>query len=195
MVSGDRDSNIVWELDQWSKADTLHRGKSWQISRETQALFTEINDRSEWGTLYFTGPEHVTHQAGTELLRRHFVEKGRLTNDIDRNFRRIMDSEPVFAFATSLSSQSKKNTPDRVTFTLGLVQDPVAQFAAVWGLTSMRPLWASYIPATRDMIMYHYDDFRLLRSWRQNIPIVLLPMPERLLRLAIQTLSPCRRAK
>lgn len=159
-VSGDRESSIIWDIDQWSKDQSSLKIKSWGVSRETQALFTEINDRSEWGTLYFTGPQHVTHQAGTsELLRRQFVETGNLTDDVDRNFRRIMDDEPVFAFATTLSSNLEDHVPDSVRFSIGLVQDPVVQFAAARGLTMMRPFWASHIQTAQDMIIYHYNDF------------------------------------
>lgn len=159
-VSGNRDSEIVWDLSKSSEAESSSPTKSWKVTRKTEQLFTEINDRSEWGSLYFTGPAYTNHQAGTsELLRRRFAEHGRLTNDVDTGFRRIMDHEPVFAFSTTISPSSKDSEDESVTFTLSLIQDPVVQFAAARGLTYMRPLWASYIPRTEDMISYHYSDY------------------------------------
>lgn len=157
-VSGDRGNTIVWDLSQISTPGDSSSTKSWKISREIEQRFTETSDRSEWGTLHFTGPSSVTHQAGTSaIIRQQFAEQGQLLNNIDRNFRRIMDEEPIFAFCSSLRPSNDSSTAS-VTFTLGLIQDPVVQFAAARGLTFMRPLWASYIPKAEDMIRYHYAD-------------------------------------
>lgn len=54
-VTGDTQSELTWEYNRVpyeKKADL----RSWQITRETELLFSEINDRSEWGSLYLTGP-------------------------------------------------------------------------------------------------------------------------------------------
>ena len=54
-VSGDRQSKIEWGFQQ--QAYDGEKGlKTFTVKRETEQLLTEINDRSEWGTLYFTGP-------------------------------------------------------------------------------------------------------------------------------------------
>ena len=55
-VSGNRGSQIVWELahQQLGKSD---KGlKTWKIRRETELLLSEVRDQAEWGTFYFTGP-------------------------------------------------------------------------------------------------------------------------------------------
>ena len=54
-VSGDRRSRLNWNL--YEDALENERGlKSLTFRRETEQLFTEINDRSEWGSLFFTAP-------------------------------------------------------------------------------------------------------------------------------------------
>jgi hypothetical protein len=63
-VSGDSASEIEWQYlqgwDQFNSADYMGVKvaglKSWMVKKRQEALFTEIRDRSEWGTLYFTGP-------------------------------------------------------------------------------------------------------------------------------------------
>ncbi|CAH0044200.1 unnamed protein product [Clonostachys solani] len=155
-VSGNRDNTIIWELSDLSSAKTKSPStKSWKVRRETEQHFTETSDKAEWGTLYFTSPENASHEAGTSaILRNKFAVHGRLSNQTDSNFRRIMEEEPVFAFSHVLDSSSSS-----ITFSLGLVQDPVVQFAAARGLTLMRPLWTGSIPDADDMIKYHYADF------------------------------------
>lgn len=159
-VSGDYNNQIIWELQQES-AQALHNSsKSWKLARQTQQIFTETADRSEWGTLYFTGPISSSHQAGSAVsVRQQFAERGRLSGQVNESFRGIHDDEPVFAFSTALDPSTAK-APTSVCFTIALVQDPVVQFAATRGLTLMRPLWASYLPDALEMVQFHYADFR-----------------------------------
>jgi len=165
-VSGNRDNQIKWELRQPANAEaTAAHIKTWKVSRSTEQLFTEFADRAEWGTLHFSAPADVHHQCGTSaVLRQHFSQKGRLENQVDGAFRKIMQEEPVFAFSKSFklgrSANSTAGSPkDSVLFTFALVQDPVVQFAAARGLTYMRPFWATYFPTADAMIEYHYNDF------------------------------------
>lgn len=168
-VSGDHGEMITWDLQDAAEPLKSKRAtKSWTIQRQTEQLFTETNDRAEWGTLWFTGPGTAHHQAGSSAgLRRQFAEHGHLSGNIDQDFRAVMDDEPVFAFSKTFSWPTdtdpgpKDQTPERCAiFTLALAQNPVVQFASARGLTYMRPLWASYIPRTQDMIGYHYHDFQ-----------------------------------
>ena len=58
-ASGDRGAEIVWEYE----CTELAKGKglkTWKVRRETEQLFSEIRDRSEWGTLYFSAPSVCT---------------------------------------------------------------------------------------------------------------------------------------
>ena len=56
-VSGDRGARIEWEFDQINVDDDSDDVlKKWEVRRETEYLLTEHHDRSEWGSLHFTGP-------------------------------------------------------------------------------------------------------------------------------------------
>lgn len=54
-VSGDRGSDIVWELAE-SNFNNTQRLKTWQVKRKEEQTFVEFQDRAEWGVLHFTGP-------------------------------------------------------------------------------------------------------------------------------------------
>ena len=54
-VSGNRESELEWDL----KKNTVNEDeelKTWAIKKKVQELFTEMNDRSEWGVLHVTAP-------------------------------------------------------------------------------------------------------------------------------------------
>ena len=55
-ASGDRGSEIVWGLGTWELGSSGKGLKTWRITKETEALFSEVRDQAEWGTLHFTGP-------------------------------------------------------------------------------------------------------------------------------------------
>jgi len=127
-------------------------------------LLSEDWDRGEWGTLHFTGPSDLTHEAGTSaVLRNRFSRTGKLQNTVDGNFRGIMDQEPVFAFSKSFkmntSSSASGQSYDSVLFTVAHIQDPVIQFASARGMTLMKPLWASYYSSADELLEWHYHDF------------------------------------
>ncbi|KAB5547320.1 hypothetical protein GE09DRAFT_1224328 [Coniochaeta sp. 2T2.1] len=182
-VSGNRGNTIRWELtepDRKTKEAESTPLKTWRVQRSNEELLTEFNDRSEWGTLHFSGPGDVRHQAGTSgVLRQHFAGKGRLENEMDNSFRPIMDEEPVFAFSKSFKlgpkpkAAARATKKDSVTFTFALVQDPVVQFASARGLTYMKPLWASYFPSPDQLISYHYDDFNTASALAWNYSATL----------------------
>lgn len=166
-VSANRENRIVWELAQneHSATEGYSPLKTWKVKREVEQLLTEGADRAEWGTLHFTGPSDVHHEAGTSaLLRQKFSRTGKLQNIVDGNFRSIMDEEPVFAFSKSFklngTSAAGGKSHDSVLFTLAHTQDPVIQFASARGLTLMKPLWLSYYPTAEILIDFHYHDFK-----------------------------------
>jgi hypothetical protein len=174
-VSGDRGNEIEWELTQPGPGkSTRTRIKTWKVRRSSEQLLTEFADRAEWGTLHFSAPVDVNHQAGvSRALRQHFSEKGSLNNEVDGSFRQIMDEEPVFAFSKSfkLGPGAKGNPLKRegsVVFSFALVQDPVVQFASARGLTYMKPFWASYFHSADELIAYHYDDFNAASALARN---------------------------
>ncbi|KAF2275517.1 glutaminase A [Westerdykella ornata] len=171
-VSGKRESVIQWSLDE---REAVGSGplKTWSFKRQTEQLFTETFDQAEWGQLHFTGPGDVRHESGTSaLLRKRFARTGTLQNEIDGNFRGIMDEEPVFAYAKNFnlkkSSSSNSTRSDSVLFTIAHTQDPVTQFASARGLTFMRPLWKSWFHHDNELIQFHYSDFQSANTLARN---------------------------
>lgn len=166
-MSGNRGSKIQWKLEESnaSQGPKNTRLKTWQVSRADQLLFTEVDDRAEWGTLHISAPADVQHQSGESVrIRRTFAESGTLENEIDDSYRGIFDEEPIFAFSKTFKlgkngSSSTRPRHDSVLFTFALTQDPVVQFASARGLTLMRPLWASHFFTAGQMIRYHYEDY------------------------------------
>ena len=55
-VSGDRQSDIVWDLNNQELGSRGEGLKTWRITKETEALLSEVRDQAEWGTLHFTAP-------------------------------------------------------------------------------------------------------------------------------------------
>ena len=160
-VSGNRGSKIVWGLDHTALEDTTQGFKTWKVKRTVEQLFTEFQDRAEWGTLYVSAPSEVRHGAGVSAgLRQHFARHGTLNDKIDHDFRPIMEDEPAFAFAKSFHLNSTQSAHQQsVTFTIAHIQDPVVQYASARGLTYMRPLWESYFPTVQEVLTFHFLDF------------------------------------
>ncbi|KAI3318211.1 DUF1793-domain-containing protein [Xylariaceae sp. AK1471] len=166
-VSGSRGSKIQWNLEESdaNQNDSETRLKTWRITRANEQLFTEIDDRAEWGTLHLSAPADVKHQSGeSRQTRQMFAKSGSLKNEVDDSYRGIFEEEPIFAFSKTFklghnSTSSARLHQDSVVFTFALTQDPVVQFASARGLTLMRPLWASHFFTAEKMIQYHYDDY------------------------------------
>ncbi|EON63362.1 hypothetical protein W97_02589 [Coniosporium apollinis CBS 100218] len=171
-VSGDRGSNIEWELVQ-NNIDEKNALKTWKIKKQNEQLFTEFQDRAEWGQLHFSASSDVRHESGTSaMLRQRFSNTGTLQDSVDSSFRGIMEEEPVFAFSKSFvlkaNASSAASKSDSVLFTIAHVQDPVTQFASARGLTFMRPLWKSWFHTDAALLTYHYLDFANARHLAQN---------------------------
>ncbi|MCJ1355560.1 MAG: hypothetical protein MMC33_005552 [Icmadophila ericetorum] len=159
-VSGDRSNKVVWELHEPKLGSNEAGIKTWKVKRQTEQILTEWNDRAEWGTLHFTGPSDVYHEAGTSAkLRQYFSKAGSLRNKLDDKFRGIMDDEPVFAFSKSFKLNGSTTSTDSVLFTMAHVQDPVVQYASARGLTFMKPLWRSWHASDEALVTFHYLDF------------------------------------
>jgi hypothetical protein len=166
-VSGSKGSEIQWNLAESdaNQSGSETRLKTWRIRRTSEQLFTEIDDRAEWGTLHLSAPTDVEHQSGeSRHIRQIFAESGSLKNEVDNSYRGIFEEEPIFAFSKTFklghnSTSSARLRRDSIVFTFALTQDPVVQFASARGLTLMRPLWASHFFTAEKMIQYHYDDY------------------------------------
>jgi hypothetical protein len=172
-ISGKRESIIEWNLFQHIAPGVTDRLKTWQVKRQVEQILTETNDQSEWGQLHFTGPIDARHESGTSsLLRQRFARTGTLQNEVDGNFRGVLDEEPVFAFSKAFklsnSSTAASTATESVLFTITHIQDPVTQYASARGLTFMRPLWKSWFPQDDKLIQFHYGDFAMASSLASN---------------------------
>jgi hypothetical protein len=179
-VSANRGNQIQWQFEETSHSVSQAKKplKIWRVKRVIEQLLTEDADRAEWGTLQFTGPADVHHEAGTSaLLRQRFSRTGKLQNIVDGNFRAIMDQEPVFAFSKSFKLNSTSaaggKSYESALFTIAHIQDPVIQFASARGLTLMRPLWASYYLTADELLDFHYNDFKNAFRLANNYSIQL----------------------
>ncbi|KAI9738132.1 MAG: hypothetical protein M1818_005561 [Claussenomyces sp. TS43310] len=175
-VSGDSENDISWKFDQ-SAASHGFNGqvlKTWMVSRAEERLFTEIEDRAEWGTLHFTGPANVQHESGSSSqIRQRFSRTGTLQNVVDESFQTAMDDQPVAAFSKSFKLRGNESAADGVAndsvlFTIAHIQDPIAQFASARGLTWMKPLWASWFATAQSLLSFHYHDFDVAEKLARN---------------------------
>ncbi|KAL8901914.1 MAG: hypothetical protein Q9207_004976 [Kuettlingeria erythrocarpa] len=168
-VSGNRGSQIVWELAQQQLGESDQGLKTWKIRRETELLLSEDRDQAEWGTLHFTAPSDLRHESGISgRIRPRFARTGTLQNEVDHDFRGIMQEEPIFAFAKSFNLSSSNVASDSVMFSFALIQEPVTQFASARGLTFMRPLWASWFSSATSLLQFHYLDYKTAASLASN---------------------------
>lgn len=172
-LSGDTGSQLKWEWDTLNVGDNKNNKPSlqrWQVRRTTQLLLTEIRDRGEWGTLHLTGPANARYESGeADKVRQNFASSGALRNKNDGQWRAIRDRTPVFAFSKFFNlSRPVESGSLSVTFTLGLVQTPVVQYASARGLTMMRPLWESWFPTTEELLTFHYNDYAAASALASN---------------------------
>jgi hypothetical protein len=172
-VSGNRDSVVEWDLTEQEAVGSSKGLKTWKVKKQTEQLFVEVRDQAEWGQLHFTAPGDVRHESGTSaLLRQRFARTGTLQNEIDDEFRGIMEEEPVFAFAKEFKLEKEASSTaakkDSALFTITHIQDPVTQYASARGLTYMRPLWKTWFLQEDKLIQFHYGDFENANALATN---------------------------
>lgn len=165
-VSGDSKSKIQWSFNDLNATKKHESIKTWSVKRIDEQVFTEINDRAEWGTLHLTGPDSASYGSGpASRLRTEFAKDHSLHDHVDEEFRSISDDEPVFAFAYRFSMAKKaedettRPASANALFSLLHVRDPVVKYAAARGLTNMRPLWKSWLHDDHELIAFHYSDY------------------------------------
>lgn len=130
--------------------------------RETQQIFTQIDDQGEWGDwIYAT--ENVagltySNGAADVTARGAFIANGTLSNALNTDYRAINDAYPVFAF--SIDYGSVGTTPQESTFTFQLAQDQAIQFESGTNTTTEVPsLWTSYFTNELDLVSFFYNDW------------------------------------
>jgi len=157
-ASGDSSSVITWDYSTTTK--TSPKVAFHTFERETQLLFSEINDRAEWGSWYWTADtaEGLTFQSGADTtVRQTFVSNGSLPNTKDTNFRAIDDDYPVFAFSHDLGSVGASAVSN--VYTLSLFQPEAIQFLGTGDVQSVPSLWSSYFADPELAITFFHEDY------------------------------------
>ena len=168
-TSSDRGNTIEWAFSHESKQGL----KAFKAQRAVEQIFTENQDRAEWGSIHFIGPADVQYEAGTSgLVRQRFARSGTLQNVIDGNFRSIMDEEPVFAFSKSFklksASAARRVASESVLFTVAHLQERVIQYASADGMKHMKPFWSTQYKSAEDLLTFHYHDFNVASKLASN---------------------------
>lgn len=95
----------------------------------------------------------MSFQSGSDRrIRQTFMDKGKLENKKDTNFRRIHDDWPCFGFAIDLGSVTRDKK--EILFTIGLAQEEAIQFLGKDGLVEVPSLWKSYWPNETDAVSF-----------------------------------------
>ena len=121
--------------------------------RQTQLLFSEVAEQSEYGNWYWAtdNVDSLTHQSGSDVqVRSAFRNTGALANTNDNNFRAINDAYPTFGFAVGLGKVGSASVS--TLFTLGLAQEQSVQFDGANGIVSLPTLWTSYYATELDAV-------------------------------------------
>ncbi|KAJ7634847.1 hypothetical protein FB45DRAFT_1142317 [Roridomyces roridus] len=134
-----------WDIE-WSTTTTDIT--SHKVSLKYPALYEEIDDHIQYGSLYYStlSGKGVTFQTGQDILARgHFLNNSVLPNTRDTNFRAIGDVWPVFALAKDLGSVKSGS----VTFSVGHIRDPSAVYILPGNVRQERSLyfWSKFSTA------------------------------------------------
>ncbi|KAJ4001755.1 hypothetical protein F5050DRAFT_1560073 [Lentinula boryana] len=132
-ISGNTSLAANWST---STQDTLTH----QIQLQNPAPFTEINDRAQYGSAYYStlNGSGVTYQTGEDIIvRAQFISNGKLDNILDTDFRAISDNWPVFAYAHDLGTVSSEATTP-VVISVGFVRDPALEYIVADGVLQNR---------------------------------------------------------
>ncbi|KAK7550004.1 glutaminase GtaA [Phyllosticta paracitricarpa] len=153
-VSGDRTQAAQWNYTS-SGGLEIH-----QVYKQNQQIFSEYNDQAEWGNFYYAtdSGDGVTYQIGQDtVVRGSFTSGGKLSNQVDDNYRVISNNWPVFGFAKGLGSVG--TTPTNTLFTIGLCQQEALQFLGAQGTVSLPSLWRSYFTDDIAALDFFHKDF------------------------------------
>lgn len=162
-ISGDRSNIAQWDYGQAGDV-AYHR-----VYRQTQQLFSEVDDQGEWGYWYWsTDQVHgLTYQAGPSTdARNTFAANGSLPNSQDTNYRAISDNWPVFAFAINLGPVDEWGSG--VLFSIGLTQDEAVQYEGADGYDPVPSLWTSYFDSDLAAVRIHWTciiDIHVADPW------------------------------
>ena len=151
--SGDRSQMVTWNTV--SNSDVIYHS----IRLQKLAVFNEVNDRAQWGNLYYaikpvsnsylgffrpsqsmTQGDNVTYNiAGHSVPRSMFQLQGVLDNQEVTGPLAIDVEDPVFALSTDLGTIQATQSP--VVWTVGHITDPAISYTDTSGVTTQRSLY------------------------------------------------------
>lgn len=121
--------------------------------RQTQLLWSETDDQTDYGSWYWATDNvaGLTFQSGASTdVRSAFTTSGALADTNDTDFRPINDGFPTFGFAVDLGSVDA--TTVSTLFSLGLTQEQAIQFDGASGNVSVPSLWTNYFSTELDAV-------------------------------------------
>lgn len=124
-----------------------------QVYRQTQLLFSETADQTDYGNWYYItdNTADLTHQSGEDMvLRAGFMANGYLTNDEDTNYRAINDSFPAFGYAIDYGDNVTTAVSQK--WAIALAQEQAIQFLDSTGNVSLPSLWTQYHATDQDAV-------------------------------------------
>lgn len=129
--------------------------------RKDQQVFKDINEIASWGNWYWATGEQpgLSYQIGADTdVRKRFVNDGRLSGDIDRNFRPINDRWPVFAHCRDLGDVGGDDWVNTL-FTIGYTQDDAINFQGKEATPRAVPsLWKQWF-SENQLVSFFYKDY------------------------------------
>ncbi|KAJ6598921.1 hypothetical protein DFH09DRAFT_1129565 [Mycena vulgaris] len=162
-VSGDNGLTVNWN------STTTGGVLTHQVQLASPAVFTEINDHTQYGSAFYSTPNTVgaTYQTGADVtVRAQFINNGKLANTLDTNFRAISNNWPVFGLAHDLGTISPATAP--VVFSVGHIRDPAISYIVAGGATQSRSLYfLSQFPTSASVISAFLSDFSAALSRAQ----------------------------
>ncbi|KAE9397140.1 DUF1793-domain-containing protein [Gymnopus androsaceus JB14] len=103
-----------------------------QVQLETPAPFTEIDDRAQYGSAYYSTTNQasgLTYQTGEDtVVRAQFINNSKLANTLDTNYRAISNNWPVSSsYAHDLGTVSNSETTP-IVIGVGFSRDPAIEY-------------------------------------------------------------------
>ncbi|GLB33929.1 putative protein with domain of unknown function (DUF5127) [Lyophyllum shimeji] len=169
-VTGDNSKVATWSTS------TVNNVITHQVQLQSPAVYTEINDHTQYGSAYYStlNTASATYQTGQDtVVRAQFINNGRLPNTQDTAFRAVQDRWPVFALAHDLGSVDGNSEP-QVVFSVGHVRDPAIKYIVAGGGTQDRHLYFwSQFNSVSSLISSFLNDFNnaLTRAWSFDVNI------------------------
>lgn len=152
-ASGEPNAEVEWSHN------TINGVQAHKVWRKHQFEFDESdkpdgNGMANWGSIWYAveNQEGLSFKAGSDSETRSlFNKEGKLDNKSDKDFRRINDRWPVFAYAVDLG-RDVSSTPKTTRFSIGLAQRNAVQFLNKGGNRKLASMWTNFFKTEDEMV-------------------------------------------